>query len=74
MLKIRWSHDHLIFNMGIPKPGKDSLYIETGPGISIVGIQDRSSLDAIGKASQAKFISCGMEHHPLVTCAATPAH
>ena len=31
MLKIRRSHDRLIFNMGIPKPRKDSLYIETGP-------------------------------------------
>ena len=31
MLKIRWSCDRLIFNMGIPIPGKDSLYIETGP-------------------------------------------
>ena len=25
------SHDRLIVNMGIPIPGKDSLYIETGP-------------------------------------------
>ena len=31
MLKIRRSHDHLIFNMGIPIPEKDGLYIETGP-------------------------------------------
>ena len=31
MFKIRGSHDHLIFNMGIPIPGKDGLYIETGP-------------------------------------------
>ena len=31
MLKIRRSCDRLIFNMGIPIPGKDSLYIETGP-------------------------------------------
>ena len=31
MLKIRWSCDHLIFNMGIPTPGKDGLYIEAGP-------------------------------------------
>ena len=31
MLNIRRSHDRLIFNMGIPIPGKDSLYIETGP-------------------------------------------
>ena len=33
MLKIRWPRprDRLIFNMGIPIPGKDSLYIETGP-------------------------------------------
>ena len=31
MLKIRRSWDRLIFNMGIPIPGKDGLYIETGP-------------------------------------------
>ena len=31
MLKIRRSHDHLIFNMGIPITGKDRLCIETGP-------------------------------------------
>ena len=30
MLKIRWSHDCLIFNMGILIPGKDGLSIETG--------------------------------------------
>ena len=29
MLKIRRSRDRLIFNMGIPIPGKDGLYIET---------------------------------------------
>ena len=31
MLKIRWSRDHLIFNMGIPIHGQDGIYIETGP-------------------------------------------
>ena len=31
MLKIRWYRDRLIFNMGIPIPEKDSLYIEMGP-------------------------------------------
>ena len=31
MLKIRRSHNRLIFNMGITIPVKDSLYIETGP-------------------------------------------
>ena len=31
MLKIRQSHYHLVFNLGIPIPGKDSLYIEKGP-------------------------------------------
>ena len=31
MLKIRRSRDRLIFNMGIPIPGKDGLYSETGP-------------------------------------------
>ena len=30
MLKTRRSHDRLIFNMGIPIPGKDGLYIEMG--------------------------------------------
>ena len=30
MLKIRRSHERLIFKMGIPIPGKDDLYIETG--------------------------------------------
>ena len=30
MLKIRRFHDRLIFNMGIPIPGKDGLDIETG--------------------------------------------
>ena len=31
MLKIRRSHDSLIFNTGISIPGKDGLYIGTGP-------------------------------------------
>ena len=31
MLKIRRSHDRLIFHMGIAIRGKDGLYIETGP-------------------------------------------
>ena len=31
MLKIRRSHDRLIFNMEIHIPGKDGLYIGTGP-------------------------------------------
>ena len=30
MLKIRWTCDHLIFNMGIPIPRKYDLYTETG--------------------------------------------
>ena len=31
MLKTRRSHDRPMFNMGIPIPRKDSLYIEMGP-------------------------------------------
>ena len=31
MVKIRQSHDRLIFNMGFPIAGKDGLYIEVGP-------------------------------------------
>ena len=44
------------------------------PGISLVGTQDKSSLGPQGKASQGKFVLGGMEHYPLVTYAATPAH
>ena len=36
MLKIRRSHNRLIFNMGIPIPGKDGLYIKTGPSILLI--------------------------------------
>ena len=32
MLKIRRSRDRLIFNMGIPIPGKDGLILRRGPG------------------------------------------
>ena len=35
MLKIRRSRDRLIFNMGIPIPGKDGLYIETWPWLLV---------------------------------------
>ena len=31
MLKIGQSRDRLIFNIGLPIPGKDGPYIETGP-------------------------------------------
>ena len=48
MLKIRQSHDRLIFDMGITIPRKDSLYIETGPWFlarftHIFGINDVSN-------------------------------
>ena len=33
MLNIWRSHDRLIFNMGIPIPGKNGLYIETAPSL-----------------------------------------
>ena len=39
------------------------------PGISLAGMQDKNSL-----GPQAKFVLCGKEHCPLVTCTATPAH
>ena len=32
---MRRSGDRLIFNMGIPIPGKDGLYIEAGPWLSV---------------------------------------
>ena len=34
MLKIRRPTGRLIFNMGIPIPGKTVFYIETGPSVS----------------------------------------
>ena len=36
-LKIRRSNNRLIFNMGIPIPGKDGLYIDTGPRLIETG-------------------------------------
>ena len=36
MLKLRRSWDRLIFNMGITIPGKDGLYIETGPRLQTI--------------------------------------
>ena len=36
MLKMRRFHDRFIFNMGISIPGKDGLYIETGPAFSLI--------------------------------------
>ena len=47
-VKIRRSRDHIIFNMGIPIPGKDGLYTGTGPRregllISSVCMGDRKS-------------------------------
>ena len=35
MLKSRRYRDRLIVNMGIPIPGKDSLYIGTGPWLGV---------------------------------------
>ena len=57
-----------------PYLGKTVFTLRRGPGISIVGTQDGSSFAPLSKASQAKFVSSGMEHCPLVTCIATPAH
>ena len=36
MFKIKRSYDRLIFDMEIPIPGKDGLYIETGPRLKSV--------------------------------------
>ena len=41
MLKIRQFHDHLIFNMGIPIPGKDGLHTEADPRASYDGFSAR---------------------------------
>ena len=45
MLKKRRSHDSLIFNMEIPIPGKDGLYIEMGPWCSMF-IQENMNFSA----------------------------
>ena len=54
MLKIRRSRDRLIFNMRIPIPGKDGLYIEMGPR-SVPGLA-KDSCSAWGR---------GWTHFPL---------
>ena len=53
MLKIRRSHDRLIFNMGIPIPGKDGLYIETGPWLS----PSRHESDSLWQKTQSTLAS-----------------
>ena len=63
MLKIRQSHDHLIFNMGIPIPGRDCLYIEAEPrvGMSFIHIGPQcllsmgSELSALGEEIATVF-------------------
>ena len=61
MLKIRRSHDRLIFNMGIPTPGKDGLYNETWPW-SPSGAQERQS-------TMTYFIAtCFLEEWSLLPC------
>ena len=65
ILSLTWESSYL---------GKTVFTLRPVPGISIVGTQDGSSLGPLGKASQAKFVSCGMEHCPLVMYVATPAH
>ena len=44
MLKIRRPNGRLIFNMGIPIPGKDGLYIETGPCCCWLGSLQRQTI------------------------------
>ena len=48
MLKIRWSHDRLIFNMQISIPGKDGIYIEMWPcGLLLPGLISVFSISLI---------------------------
>ena len=54
MLKIRWSHNCLIFNMEIPIPGKrkDGLYIETGAWSSYLHLQGLVNLVDMAQLAQ----------------------
>ena len=47
MLKIRRPNGRLIFNMGIPIPGKDGLYIETGPWLLLAGLGSTPNIHLI---------------------------
>ena len=64
MLKIRRPNGRLIFNMGIPIPGKDGLYIETGP-CQLYGqnISLQTSPDDCYVANVVKHIICKMDHY-----------
>ena len=57
MLKIRRSHDRLIFNMGIHIPGKGGLYIESGPSL----FDTDSNMAAEDLVPCATRASAGME-------------
>ena len=52
MLKIKLSRDRLIYNMGIPVPGKDSLYTETVPWFHNIHI--------FLSAQEMKLWECGL--------------
>ena len=49
MLKIRRPNGRLIYNMGIPIPGKDGLYIETGPWVHSLDSGSEATLKDKGK-------------------------
>ena len=80
MLKIRRSRDRLIFNMGIPIPEKDNLYIEagrrfpsyvyTGPTLILTHQhQTKHSLESAYHAMRTPNLMCAgsSRHHYLVT-------
>ena len=58
------SRDRLIFNMGLPIPGKDGLYIRTGPcvSISVRGFQYHTY------ASNAEVVHSTVSYWPFEVC------
>ena len=68
MLKIRWSHDHLIFNMGIPYLRKTNFILRHGPGsISAAGVKFSNKVFMPStKSAVGKFCSSHHYHEYVI--------
>ena len=66
MLRMRRSRDRLIFNMGIPIPGKDGLCIDTGPWqLAIIPTSDDPSPSRINASPGLDvFLICHIRWRP----------
>ena len=71
MLKIRRPTGRLIFNMGIPIPGKTVFYIETGPSLVLSHPKKNVIASSLSTGDLERF---QITHHETVVHRASPVH